>query len=97
MGFAGGGRAFPGFLGKSETIVHRLSARGALHVDLAADDLLSLHPIEGAQTVSLAVFDSKGQTRTEFLDLAANHTVDVRILTARPLWAGGRRRAAMPR
>ena len=85
IGFAGGGRAFPGFSERSETLVRRLAARGAIHVDLAHADILSLRPLEGAQTVSLAVFDGKGAARPDLLNLTANAAVSPQDFDSGPL------------
>lgn len=75
IGFAGKGRAFPGFPAKSETYRMRLSPRAAEHFELNDDDVISLLPLGSGQFAKLLVFDETGNPSPELLGLEAKVTI----------------------
>lgn len=69
IGFDGGGRLFPGFPTKSETLKQRLAPRQALRLDLGAGDIVSVLPMTAGQSLSVLVFDQAGRQDPRLLNL----------------------------
>lgn len=75
IGHAGGGRLFPGFPPKSETLRHRLAPREAQRMDMKEGDLLSAIPLSVDQAIEVLVFGTKGQQEPGLLGLQAGQAI----------------------
>jgi aminomethyltransferase len=91
IGFAGGGRAFPGFPRKSEALRKRLAPREAFCCDLKAGDIVSIVPSTPGQPVHLLVFSSKGRLEPGLLGLQDGPEIAASDFSSGPLlaWIAG--------
>ncbi len=74
-GFSGGGRSFPGFPAKSDTIRTSLAPREAKQFAVSAGDILSLMSDKTDETVCVIVFDLQGRQAPGNLGLQAGKAV----------------------
>lgn len=75
IGFEGGGRLFPGFPIKSETLKQRLAPRQALRFDVRGGDIVSILPMTPGQSLSVLVFDPAGRQDPGLLNLQGGSRV----------------------